>query len=188
MAKIEFFFDIGSPYTYLAFHRLPKLASDADVNIRLRPFLLGGVFKATGNVPPALVPARGQYMLQDLKRWAASIGVPFAFPSCFPINSLVPMRALCTFDDATMRQCAIKVFHAYWAESQDVSQPEVLAALIGADAVARAGDPSIKAILRANTEDAVSRGAFGAPTFFVGNQMFFGNDRLEFVMDAARSM
>jgi 2-hydroxychromene-2-carboxylate isomerase len=185
MGSIDFFFDIGSPYSYLAFHRIQPMAAEAGVHVRYRPFLLGAVFKAAGNTPPAMVPARGAYMLRDLDRWAAHIGVPFSFPSFFPVNSLLPMRALCRFGPDEIEAPARRIFHAYWAANQDVSMPEVLADLIGADAVASAGAEQIKDCLREHTEDAIRLGAFGAPSFVVGEELFFGNDRLEFVIQAA---
>ncbi len=185
MAPIDFFFDIGSPYTYMAFHRLPPMAAEAGVEIHYRPFLLGAVFKATGNAPPALVPARGTYMLQDLARWAAHIGAPFHFPSFFPINSLLPMRALCTFGPDEVQGAAERIFNAYWAADRDVSMPEVLADLIGTDAVVGASEPEVKQRLRRHTDEAIRLGAFGAPTLVAGNEIFFGNDRLEFALEAA---
>jgi len=186
MGTIDFFFDIGSPYSYLAFHRLPAMAADVGAQVRYRPFLLGAVFKASGNEPPALVPAKGTYMLQDLRRWAQVIGIPFSFPSFFPVHSLLPMRALCTFPENEIRHPAERVFEAYWSRNEDVSSPEVLANLIGADAVAGSSNQLIKDQLRAHTDDALSQGAFGAPSFVVNDELYFGNDRLDFVVEAAR--
>ena len=93
-ANIEFFFDISSPYSYLAATQIEAVAARAGGTARWRPFLLGGVFKSVGNKPPASLPARGRYMLTDLYRWAAEYDVPFEFPSTFPMNSLLAMRAL----------------------------------------------------------------------------------------------
>jgi len=185
MAHIDFFFDIGSPYTYLAFQRIPDVISETGATVAHRPFLLGAVFKATGNSMPALVPARGQWMLTDLQRSAQRYGVPFTFPPFFPINSLLPMRALATFDSDEVREPAGRVFDAYWGEGRDVSKPDILAGLIGSEAVSGAQEQSVKDALRANTEEAVARGAFGAPTFFVGDAMVFGNDRLDVLVDLA---
>src|SRR5690606_31963826 len=94
MATLEFFFDIGSPYSYLAAGRVEAIAADCDASLRWRPFLLGGVFKLTGNQPPAMLPARGAYMLQDLLRWSRFYGVPFNLPSVFPAIKLSTIRAL----------------------------------------------------------------------------------------------
>ncbi len=188
VGRIEFFFDIGSPYTYLAFHRLAALDAAVQQHIEYRPFLLGAVFKAVGNTPPAMIPSRGQYMLRDLNRWAERLGIPFSFPPFFPINSLLPMRALCSFSPSDLPEQASGVFHGYWAENRDVSQPEVLTSILGAEPVAAASRDAVKQRLRANTEEAVARGAFGAPTFFVGQEMFFGNDRIDFVLDVAEAL
>jgi 2-hydroxychromene-2-carboxylate isomerase len=185
MPAIDFYFDITSPYTYLASQRLPAMAAERGVTVRYRPFLLGAVFKATGNNMPALVPSRGSYMLEDLKRWSAKLGIPFSFPAFFPVNSLLAMRALCTFQEDEIRGAADRVFHAYWVKNLDVSMPEVLSDLVGADAVAGAAEPEIKLRLRENTDEAVRQGAFGAPSFVVGEELFFGNDRVEFALDAA---
>lgn len=182
---IEFFFDVASPYSYLASTVITEVGARAGAPVRWRPFLLGGVFRAVGNQPPATLAVRAPYMLTDLHRWAQRYGVPFQMPSFFPINSLLPMRALASLPEDALPAAAGAVFRAHWAEGRDPSDPAVLAALIGADAVAAAQSPAVKEHLRANTEEAVARGAFGAPTFFVGAEMYFGNDRLLFVEEAA---
>jgi len=192
----EFFFDIGSPYSYLAASQMDELGARTGARIWWRPFLLGGVFKATGNVPPATLPARAPVMLTDLMRWAAHYGIPLAFPSYFPGNMLQTQRALIAAErasgEASMRRFAARLFTAYWAEGVDVSRPGVLEDLAdeveldGAALVAATADPSIKQALLDATQSAVERGAFGAPTFFVGQELFFGNDRLMFVEAALR--
>lgn len=194
---IEFFWDVASPYTYLASTQLDALAAQIGAELRYRPFLLGGVFKATGNAMPALVPARASYMIEDLRRWAKHYDVPMKSPVAevtFPLTGALQMRAAYA---ATRAGDGKKVCHAlmkaYWGEGQDVSQAEVLeaalsaAGLDGAALVAAASDAGVKAALREASDEAVERGAFGAPTIFVGEQMFFGNDRLEFVKQAALS-
>lgn len=182
---IEFFFDFASPYTYLAATQIEAVAQRAGAELIWRPFLLGGVFKSVGNAPPAVLAPRGAYMLQDLGRWARFYGVPLRFPSTFPVNSLLAMRALQGMSRAERPAAAHRVFHAHWVEDRDISDPAVLTPLLGEAALARANDPEVKDRLRRTTEEAVTRGAFGAPTFFVGETMFFGNDRLQFVEQAA---
>lgn len=184
--NIEFFFDIGSPYTYLASTQLEGLSARTGAGVRWRPFLLGGVFKAVGNVMPANIQGKGPHMLVDLQRWADHYQVPWSFSPFFPVNSLLPMRALAGLPQDEIPAAATAIFRAYWVEGQNPSDPAVLSGLIGAEAVARADAPEVKNQLRANTEEAVARGAFGAPTFFVGDQLFFGNDRLHFVEEAIR--
>ena len=191
---IEFWFDFGSPTTYLAHTQLPQLAADTGARIQYMPMLLGGVFKATGNQSPVLVPAKGRWMGGDLVRFARRYGVPFTFNPHFPINTLTLMRGAVGLQmrqpDRFMRYVDA-VFHALWVEPVNLGDATVLAATLGAagfDAAqfqALVSDPEVKAKLIANTEAAVARGAFGAPTCFVGQQMFFGQDRLDFVREAA---
>jgi 2-hydroxychromene-2-carboxylate isomerase len=190
---IEFFFDVGSPTAYLAFTQLPTIAKEAGANIVWRPMLLGGVFKATGNQSPVTVAAKGQWMGDDLQRWAQRYLVPFQHNPFFPINTLMLMR---TATGIQMRQperlndYLRAVFKAMWAQPVNMGDPEVMASTLAnagfapAELMAFASDPEVKAQLAATTEEAVKRGVFGAPSFFVGGELFFGQDRLEFVREA----
>lgn len=173
---IEFFYDIVSPYSYLAATQIPRLEKLAPVV--WRPFLIGGVFKASGNLMPAANPVKGQYMLKDLQRLSKFFGEPIRFPSRFPINSLNAMRALTAADPADLPALSLKLFRAYWVDDRDVADVAVLTELLGADLVAKTQDEVIKTKLKDSTENAVQRGAFGAPTFFVGDDMYFGEDRI----------
>lgn len=177
--RIEFFYDVGSPYSYLAATQVGKLSADTGLPVVWRPILLGGVFKGSGNQAPISVPSRGPYLAKDLLRCAKQLGVPFRMASRFPLNTLLPMRVLAGTPDAALPETSLKLFRAYWFDDMDIASPEVLAGLLGAAAVASASDESVKQKLKANSEEAVSRGAFGAPTFFIGDEMFFGNDRVE---------
>lgn len=193
---IEFWFDFGSPTTYLAHTQLPKVAADTGARIHYMPMLLGGVFKATGNQSPVMVPAKGRWMGGDLARFARRYGVPFTFNPHFPINTLTLMRGAVGLQmrqpDAFMRYVDT-MFRAMWIEPANLGDVAVLATTLttaGFDAAAfqtLVGDAEIKAKLIANTEAAVARGVFGAPTCFVGDEMFFGQDRLDFVREAARA-
>ena len=190
---VEWFFDVGSPTSYLAWTQLPKIAADAGASIAWRPMLLGGVFKATGNASPVTVPAKGRWMNDDIRRWAERYRVPFCFNPHFPINTLTLMRGATAMQ---MRQpdrfdaYLAAVQRAMWEDPKNLGDPAVLAAMLtaaGFDAEAFAAmvaDPEVKAQLIATTEEAVQRGVFGAPTFFVGERMFFGQDRLDFVREA----
>lgn len=183
---LELFFDVVSPYSYMACSRIDEVAVQHGVTVQWRPFFLGGVMKATGNKPPAQLPARGLYMLKDLTRWSTRLDVPFRFPSIFPMNTLAAQRILASEPDHdAMRDLAKRLFRAYWADDRDISDAAVLADIAGAEALARAQSPEAKAALRAPTDQAVARGAFGAPTFFLGDEMWFGNDRLEWAVEAA---
>ena len=190
---VEFFFDFGSPTSYLAWTQLPKLAAEAGARLVWRPMLLGGVFKATGNASPVMVPAKGRWMNQDMARWARRYGVPLAMNPHFPINTLTLMRGatgLQMRQPADFERYVDTVFRAMWETPCNMGDAAVLAQVLqraGFDAealLALAGDPEVKARLVATTEEAVARGVFGAPTIFVGEQMFFGQDRLEFVREA----
>lgn len=193
MAKtVEFFFDFGSPTAYLAWTQLPQLAADCGAELKYRPMLLGGIFKATGNASPAAVPAKGRWMHTDMARWAQRYGVPLAQNPHFPINTLTLMRGAVGLQlqqpELFERYCQV-VFSAMWQQPRNLGDAAVLAQVLGAagfDAepfMALVSDPEVKAALVANTEEAVARGVFGAPTCFVGDAMFFGQDRLEFVRE-----
>ena len=190
---VEFFFDFGSPTTYLAHTQLAQLATDTGAKVVYRPLLLGGVFKATGNASPATVAAKSRWMGQDMARFAQRYGVPFKHNPYFPINTLILMRGavgLQLRDPQALMRYVDAVFNAMWVQARNMGEPEVLAEVLraaGFDAapfLALVGDPEVKAALVATTEEAVARGAFGAPTFFVGDAMFFGQDRLDFVREA----
>jgi 2-hydroxychromene-2-carboxylate isomerase len=190
---IEYFFDVGSPTAYLAWTQLPRIAAETGATIAWRPMLLGGVFKATGNASPVTVPAKGRWMNDDIARWARRYGVPFAFNPHFPINTLSLMRGAAGLQmrrPADFLRYLDVVERAMWEAPKNLGDPAVLAATLAAagfdadEFIALVGDPEVKAKLVATTEEAVARGVFGAPTFFVGDAMFFGQDRLEFVREA----
>jgi 2-hydroxychromene-2-carboxylate isomerase len=190
---VEFFFDVGSPTAYLASTQIQKVASDAGATLVYRPMLLGGVFKATGNSSPVTVPAKGKWMFSDMSLWAKRYGVTLKMNPFFPINTLPLMRGAIAMQmrmpekfDAYLSA----VMNAIWQDKKNMGDPAVIAETltqIGLDPaafMAMIGDDEIKAALVKNTEEAVSRGVFGAPTFFVGDQMFFGQDRMVFVKEA----
>ncbi|KZN15680.1 MULTISPECIES: 2-hydroxychromene-2-carboxylate isomerase [Pseudomonas] len=193
---VEFFFDLGSPATYLAYTQLPKICKQTDSQLIYRPMLLGGVFKATGNASPITVLAKGRYMFQDLDRYAKRYGVPLKFNPNFPINTLMLMRAVTGMKlrHPERFQAFIDcLFHALWVEGRSLDDPATVAAVLtqnGFDpneVLALTADETVKAALKENTEEAVQRGVFGAPSMFVGDQLFFGQDRLDFVLEALRA-
>ena len=193
MASVEFFYDYGSPYSYLADSRLAGLEARTGAEVIYRPMLLGGVFKATGNQSPFAEPveAKRRYFSTELRRCVSRLGVAFEQNPHFPINTLGLMRtahAALALDVFESFHAAI--FRAFWTAGADLGSPEVIvevldaAGLRGREIVDAAGSDESKAALRATTDEAVERGVFGAPTFFVGEEMFFGNDRMEWVEDA----
>ena len=189
---VEFFYDFGSPTVYLAATQLPDIAASVGAAIDWRPMLLGGVFKSTGNQSPVVVPAKAAYMNNDLKRFAKRYGVPFRFNPHFPINTLALMRGAVAYQDDAVAASTYRdaIFTAIWVEARNLNEPDVIgqvlsdAGLDPAELMNRIGQQTVKDQLIANTEEAVNRGVFGAPTFFVGEQMFFGQDRLDFVAEA----
>lgn len=188
MKRVEFFYDYASTYSYLAHREIEALAERRGAELVFRPMVLGFVFKATGNSMPAAVPAKAAYMVQDVRRWVRRYDLPFHMPNVFPVNTIRALRgAVAALEDGTFSDYHHAVMTAYWANDQDIGDPEVLAAIAGsagldgAALLARCEAEPVKAALRANTDEAIARGVFGAPTFFVGDQMFWGNDRLDFV-------
>lgn len=192
MATLEFFYDFISPYSYLASTRVEALAARTGATLRWRPFLLGGVFKATGNHAPIEIPAKAAHMLLDLGRWSKRLGVPLNFPATFPFSSMLALRAAFAAEAAgKLVPYTHAVYRAAWVEGRDISTAEGLTAVLGVaglDAAALvAAAPGFKEALMKQTQEAVDRGAYGAPLFFVGEQMFVGNDRLDFVEEALKA-
>ena len=191
--SVEFYFDFGSPTTYLAWTQLPKICADAGATLVYKPVLLGGIFQKTGNASPATIPAKAAYMGSDLARFARRYGVPFAFNPHFPINTLTMMRiatGVVTTRPADRDRFLDAIFRAMWVDGRNLGDADVLTEVLRSAnlspgvLVALASDPDVKERLKSETENAVERGVFGAPTMFVGGEMFFGQDRLDFVREA----
>lgn len=194
MKRLEFFFDFGSPTTYLAHTQMPVIAQRTGAEVLYRPMLLGGVFKATGNQSPAVIAAKSKWMDGDLKAFARRYGVPYERNPWFPVNTMVLMRGAVAMQKAgRLAPYADAIFHAMWVEPQNLNDPQIVGAVLAKagfepkQMLAAIEDQSVKDELRKNTEEVVSRGAFGSPTFFVGDRMFFGQDRLDFVEDELRA-
>lgn len=193
MARLEFFFDCSSPWTYLAFTRVQGAIARTCATIVWKPILVGGVFNAVNREVydrRANADARkARYYEKDLQDWARHVGVRIGQPPVFPVRSVMAMRAVIAADERGMLVALARaLFEAYWGDLQDISQTSVLAATclrVGLDAewaIARANAQEVKDRLRANTEELIARGGFGSPTMFVnGADMYFGNDRLELV-------
>lgn len=193
-SELEFFFDVGSPASYLAWTQAPALCRRTGATLRYRPMLLGGVFKATGNASPAAVPAKGRYSGLDMQRFARRYGVTLTMNPHFPVNTLMAMRLATAAVDTEQRDTVLAaLFEGLWLQEKDFADIDVLGAALaeaGLDPqhwAALAQDQAVKDRLKATTEEAVARGVFGAPTFFVGEEMFFGQDRLDFVEEALQA-
>lgn len=189
---LEFYFDFGSPTAYLAHKRLGQLAAEYPLEVIYKPMLLGGVFKATDNASPVAIPAKGAYMLNhDLPRFAKRYDVELKINPFFPINTLNLMRMAIA---AERLDCQAPfndvVYDAVWVQQKNMGDAAVVEAVLAEhqlDAgklLELSGDPEVKAALIAATEAAVERGIFGAPTFFMEGEMYFGQDRLDFVQEA----
>lgn len=183
---IEFFWEPGSPYTYLAATQIEALAKDCGASVVWKPFLLGKVFEARKTTLPASIPQKASYMFKDLARWAQVYRVPVTMPKVFPVHSLAASRcAIAASKLGYEAKAALAILSAYWGEGHDISQPDVLSAAftkVGLDAaaiLAKSQEQDVKDQLKTNTEEALNRGVFGAPSFFVGDAMFWGNDRLD---------
>ena len=196
MAKLEFFFDCSSPWTYLAFHKIEGLCRETGAALEWRPILVGGVFNA---VNPSVyenrakpVPAKARYYAKDLRDWTRHYGLRIGQPPVFPVNSVKAMRgAFFALERGALPAYARAVFESYWGDLEDISQDAVLEKIVARVGLPRdeyfaaIAKPENKDKLRANTDELIARGGFGSPTMFVdGTDMYFGNDRLELVRAA----
>jgi 2-hydroxychromene-2-carboxylate isomerase len=191
--SVHFFFDVGSPASYLAWTQLPGLCVQYEADLLYRPMLLGGVYQATGNASPATIPVKGRYTQMDYERHARRYGVPLKGNPHFPIITLFLMRAVTGVQlrqPERLQELLACVFKGLWIDALDLNQPQLTADVLAgggfdpAEIDRLTQDPATKAALKATTEEAVQRGVFGAPTIFVGDEMFFGQDRMDFVREA----
>jgi 2-hydroxychromene-2-carboxylate isomerase len=192
----DFYFDFGSLASYLAHTQLPKICAETGASVTMLPMLLGGVFQATGNASPMSVPAKGRYVYTDMKRFADGYGVPLNMNPHFPIITTTLMRgatALQMRGDAQLQTYMDTIYQAIWVDAQNLNEPTVVGAVLAkagfdpAAMMAMANEQATKDQLKSVTMRAVERGVFGAPTFFVGEQMFWGQDRIEFVKTALKA-
>jgi len=194
--QVDFYFDVVSPYSYLAFGRVEHICREAGAELVLRPMLLGAVHNAVGITAPIEVRSKASYQLRDIQRWAEYYGLPMRFPEPFPFRTLKTMRAAMTGED--LEPFVREAFALYWEEGgapkgleeadEDGPVREV-ARRIGRDpeeVLEKAASGEAKEALKGATAEALERGVFGAPAFFVGDEMFWGNDRLHFVEAALK--
>ncbi|MCC4113990.1 2-hydroxychromene-2-carboxylate isomerase [Aromatoleum toluclasticum] len=193
--KIEFWYEFASSYSYLSVMRIEALARDAGVAVEWKPFLLGPVFLAMGwnDSPFNIYPPKGRYMWRDLARLADKYGLPFRMPSRFPRSGLLAARvALLGAEQGWVAEFSRKVMLANFAEDREIGEPEVIGAILAelglpvGELLAAAVTEDNKRALRRQTERAAELGMFGAPSFRVGDELFWGNDRLEDALAWAR--
>jgi 2-hydroxychromene-2-carboxylate isomerase len=198
LMTVDFYFDYSSPWTYLAYARIEDTCRRQDADVAWKPILVGGLFNT---VNPSVyqsretpVPAKARYMVKDLADWARFYGIRIRFPpSVFPVNSVKALRgALVALEHGRFREYSDRVFDAYWGDDRDVSRDDVLGSIVReagldpAELFEKIATPAYKDRIRANTEECAARGGFGSPTIFVGDSMFFGNDRLVLVEEKIR--
>jgi 2-hydroxychromene-2-carboxylate isomerase len=185
---IDFYFDFSSPYGYLASTKIDEIAAKHGRSVTWRPVLLGAMFKITGGQPLPTVPLKGSYATHDMTRTARLMSVPFKLPSKFPLAATAPSRAFYWVNDrdpALGRALAHALFHAYFAEDRDISNPEVtgnIAAKLGIskeELLQALNEPAVKERLRSEVDAAIERGVFGSPYIVIDGEPFWGADRLD---------
>jgi 2-hydroxychromene-2-carboxylate isomerase len=192
--RVEFYYDLVSPYSYLAYGQLRRICEENGAALLLRPMLLGAVHKEAGIKSPIETELKARYQARDIRRWAGYYGVPLRFPDPFPFRTLKSMRAAMFLQDGNgLEAVTAAAFALYWGEGgapkgfeeADEDLPiSAVARRIGAEpeeVLEGAASPDAKQGLKDATSEALQRGVFGAPAFFVGDEMFWGNDRLHFV-------
>ena len=201
MKSVEFYYDLVSPYSYLAYGRVGRICEQNGAELILRPMLLGAVHKAVGLQAPIEIMPKASYQAQDIRRWAQYYGLPLQFPEPFPFRTLKTMRAAMFLQEREELGAFTKeAFALYWEEGgapgglQETDEDTPVSAVAGRigidpeEVLSGAASPEAKQALKIATSEAVARGVFGAPAFFVGDEMFWGNDRLHFVEAALRQV
>jgi 2-hydroxychromene-2-carboxylate isomerase len=197
MKTVEFYYDLVSPYSYLAHREVSRMCRESGAELSLKPMLLGAVHSAVGLQAPIKIEAKARYQAEDIRRWAEHYGLPMTFPDPFPFRTLKTMRAAMFLkDQGGLESFTREAFALYWEEGgapkgleeadedAPVSEATRRAGADPEEVLAGASAPEAKEALKRATGEAVERGVFGAPTFFVGDEMFWGNDRLHFVEEA----
>ena len=190
---VTFCFDFGSPYSYLAYNYLSPI-KESGAQIDLKPVLLGGIFKATGNQPPATVQKKGEYMFKDIQRWANKLDISFKMNPYFPILTVPHMRgAILAQKKGILEYYMQSMFDSMWLKGLNLNDQEILTQVASESGI----DPNdfaegissdeIKDELKVNTQFAIDKGAFGVPTYFLENEMFWGIDSIKFLLDSLKN-
>lgn len=190
--NVTFCFDFGSPYSYLAYNNLNSIR-EAGGEVTIMPVLLGGIFKATGNQPPATVQKKGEYMFKDINRWSKKLGIPFKMNPYFPILTVPHMRGAVLAQRENILEKYMQVmFEAIWVKAMNLNDQEILTNIAEKSGInpnqfaEEISSDEIKNKLRENTEFAISKGAFGVPTYYLDDEMFWGIDSVKFLLDGLK--
>ena len=188
----DFYFDFGSPYSFLAHKKIIKIEKENSIKIKYKPVLLGGLLKSAGIKANADIPIKGKYMIRDCKLCAEQDGVQFKFNSYFPIITLNLMRCVLVAEKNNFKQNFVnKVFDAIWKDGLNLNDNLILEKLLKnldinpKTFLMEAIEPKIKNELKKRTDEAYNNGIFGVPTFMINNKVFWGQDRLGFVLNEA---
>ena len=190
---VTFCFDFGSPYSYLAYNYLSPI-KETGAQIDLKPVLLGGIFKATGNQPPATVQKKGEYMFKDIQRWSNKLDISFKMNPYFPILTVPHMRgAILAQKKDILEDYMQSMFDSMWLKGLNLNDQEILTKVASESGI----DPNdfaegissdeIKDELKVNTQFAIDKGAFGVPTYFLENEMFWGIDSIKFLLESLKN-
>jgi 2-hydroxychromene-2-carboxylate isomerase len=193
MKKIDFYFDVGSPYSYLAHTQLKKYEKDANEKVNYLPILVGGLHKLAGITAPGLIPTKAKYLIKDCKMWADKYKIKYQFNRYFPIRTVNLMRAcLIAEKENSLKEFVDKCFEAIWVESLNLNDEKIFNKFIESTNTFlnlfsdKISDQKIKDELIKRTSDSFNKGIFGVPSFIVNGKMFWGQDRLEFVLNEAK--
>ena len=189
----EFYFDFGSPYSFLAHKKIREIETVNSIKIKYMPIFLGGIFKLAGNKANIDIPTKGKYMIKDCKLWAEKYNITFKFNNYFPIDTLSLMRCVIVAQNKGFEQNFINnVFDAIWRDGLNLNDNVIVEKLLKnleinpKTFLIESIDIKIKETLKKETDNAFEKGIFGAPSFIVNNKIFWGQDRLEFVINESK--
>ncbi|WP_409524068.1 2-hydroxychromene-2-carboxylate isomerase [Nitrincola sp. MINF-07-Sa-05] len=182
--EIDFYYDIVSPYSYFAAIQIARLEAETGARVTWKPIFLGGLFRELGNTAPLSLAPKKHYMIeQDLPRLGRHYGVPYQQPAVFPTNTLTAQRALAALPVDERPSVSLALFDHYWGHGRDVADIALLQQVFNSTALEKAGSDEAKSALKNNTDEAIARGAFGAPTLIWKEAIYFGADRIQLLLN-----
>ena len=189
--ELTFYFDYISPYAFLAWEKIGRICEKYTLKLNPEPILFGVILNQMGTLGPAEIPVKREYIYKDVLRWAKKKNIEINFPPSHPFNPLPSLRATCLMDNHPQKYEFInRVFDTCWLEGKDISNPEIISSILnefGIDnGIEKFNSPEVKNLLKEKTDNAINRGIFGVPTMIVDNELFWGNDRLEFLENFLR--